>query len=101
MFEEIKEAKKSPFRFGQKLKLPINIIQKIRSMELDSNARLLQIIEEYLKLVDPKPTWKGIVEALKEIKLTKLADEIEAAHCLGPGIPPEPSHTAGKKTEQN
>lgn len=45
----------------------------------DSEAALLYIVEEFLKQVKPKPTWRAILNALRDqhIKEHRLAQEIE------------------------
>ena len=94
VFEEIKEVSKISYVFTIKLLKPFKecneTIKRVRSMGLKRNdARLLQFIGEYLKLVQPGEVWKGIVEALKDTaetlkkeELLELARRIEAAHCL-------------------
>ena len=78
VFEEIKEASKCSFLLGVKLELPQKERREIVQLKGDPEGRLLRTIEVYLKRVEaePKMFWKGIVEALRGAKLTKLAKEI-------------------------
>ena len=54
--------------------------------------RLLQVLIEFKKQVDPRPTWRAIVTALRSpaVNLPRLAMRVEAAHC------PDPTARAGK-----
>lgn len=84
VYEEIKEANKRTYLFAFKL-LPIITTQEIRSRNLKSDERLLKMVEEYMKLFRPKPSWEGIADALnsKLVKLPEVAERIETKYCQG------------------
>ena len=48
--------------------------------------RLLQVITAFLQQVDPRPTWRAIVVALRSpvVNLPQLAMKVEAAHFPDP-----------------
>ena len=85
MFDEIKEAKDRSFRLAMTLNLSTETRREIAAKKLKPEDRLLEIIEEYKKMFEPKPSWKGIADALKNklVKLSDLGERIEAAHCSG------------------
>ena len=89
VFEEIKEAKKCSFALGFKLNLSINTLKAVRLKNLQAEDRVLKMIDEYLKLSEPKPSWKGITDALKSdlVNLPKPAQEIESKLSTGIYIP--------------
>ena len=64
---------------GLNLKIPTDKLKNIKSL-YDNREQLLYVIMEFLKRVDPKPTWWAIVDALKSptVGMPKLAEEIEA-----------------------
>ena len=85
MFEEIKDAKDRSFALAMKLNLSIETRKEIVAKKLKPEDRLIQTLEEYKKIVEPKPSWKGIADALKSdlVKLHSLGEKIEVAHCSG------------------
>lgn len=91
VYSEIEEAKDKTFLLGVKLKLPEDKRREIVSKKMEKEDRLLQTIDEYLKLKEYRPDWREMAGALKEVKLDKLAEKIEKAHCTA-----EPVITHGK-----
>ena len=63
--------------------------------------RLLQVLIEFTKQVDPRPTWRAIVAALGSpvVNLPQLAMRVEAAHFPDPTAsrdpPPEATTSTG------
>jgi hypothetical protein len=37
---------------------------------------LIEVLDYWVRIHDNKPTWSGIADVLKEIKITKLAENI-------------------------
>ncbi|CAI7990227.1 hypothetical protein GBAR_LOCUS442 [Geodia barretti] len=64
---------------GRLLKLPRAIIEVTPQLTGDPQAPLFYIIDEFLKQVDPRPTWRLILNALRDplIGEHSLAQEIE------------------------
>ena len=85
VFEEIKEAKKKAFALGLKLNLPATTRKRINSESRSPDDRLLKTLEEYMKLMNPKPSWEGIATALNDkfVGLPELANRIRETHCSG------------------
>ena len=82
MLDELLEAQNKSRIFGLKLKLPLHLVDSIHSTISQPEDRLLQILIEFTKQIDPKPTWRVIVDALKSpaVNLPHLAKKVEATH---------------------
>ena len=94
ILDEIIEAQNQSYVIGLKLKLPEHEVERIHSMYKDPRQQLLQVLIEFTKQIEPKPTWRVIVDVLKSpsVNLTHLAREIERKHCpVSPPcvVPPE------------
>ena len=78
---------------GLNLKIPPGVLESITSRYDDDNERLLYVIMEFLRQIDPKPTWRAIIDALKSplVGMPRLAEEIEAKYCS----PPKPDTGKG------
>ena len=83
VLEEILEAKTSAQFIGLKLKLEKHVVDGIHMKYSDPQVRLYNIIEEYLNLLEPIPTWKAIADALRSplVNLPRLAKKIEIKYC--------------------
>ncbi|CAI8012124.1 hypothetical protein GBAR_LOCUS7777, partial [Geodia barretti] len=68
---------------GRVLKLSPSRVSGIHMQYKDPEECLFHVIDEFVKQVDPIPTWRVILTALRHptIRLTGLADEIESKHC--------------------
>ena len=86
VLEEILEAQNQSRFLGLKLKVPDYIITGIYTQYTDPKDRLYHVLVEFLKQVDPRPTWRAIVDALRNpmVNLPQLAMRVEAAHCPDP-----------------
>ena len=102
---EILEAENYPFVIGLKLNLPLQVVDAICEKHSQPRERLLQVIIEFTKQVEPRPTWRAIIAALRSsaVDLPQLAMKVEAAHfpdstSTGSGDipPPEVSTSTGK-----
>ena len=94
VLDEIIEAQNQSYVIGLKLKLPEYKVESIHSRYTDPCKRLLQVLIEFTKQIEPKPTWRVIVDVLKSpsVNLTHLAREVERKHCpVSPPcvVPPE------------
>ena len=105
VLEEILEAENKSFVLGLKLKLPLPDVDAIHSTNLQPRDHLLQVLIEFTKQVDPRPTWRAILSALRSpaVNLPQLAMRVEAAHFPGPTTsreapPPEATTSTGKIT---
>ena len=86
VLEEILVAENQSYVLGLKLKLPLYVVDSIYEKYSEPRDRLLQVIIAFTKQVDPRPTWRAIVAALRSpaVNLPQLATRVEAAHCPDP-----------------
>ena len=101
--QEIIEAQTQSYALGLKLKLPLHVVDDIYEKHSEPRDRLLQILTAFLQQVDPRPTWRAIVAALRSpaVNLPQLAMRVEAAHFPDPTAsrdppPPEATTSIGK-----
>ena len=82
ILEELLSAQNQSYLLGLKLKLPLHEVEAIHLKYLDPRERLLHIIVAFLGQAEPRPTWRVIVEALRNpiVNLPALARRVEAAH---------------------
>ena len=80
---EILEVQTKSKTFGRVLGLPKVTVDSIHQQDSDPQEQLLGIIDEFVKQVEPSPTWKVIVEALRNplIGHPSLAQKIEHKYC--------------------
>ena len=83
VLDEIIEAQNHSLVIGRHLKLPEHEIETIELTYKQPRDRLLRVLLEFLKQVDPPPTWRRIVDALRSpsVNLPKLAMRVENNHC--------------------
>ena len=93
VLNEIYGARVRAYFVGLNLKIPTDKLESIRSRYDDDGDRLNYVIVEFLKQIDPKPTWRAIVDALKSpsVNMARLAEKIEAKFCS----PPKPDTRRG------
>ena len=86
ILEELQEAMNRACELGLVLKLLPHEVEAIRKTYPDPQDRLLQVILAFLRQVEPRPTWRVIVDALSSpaVNLTALARRVEAAHFPDP-----------------
>lgn len=96
---ELLEAKNKAYDFGLALKVPPHELDSIRITNRDPQDQLTDVLKYFLKQVEPRPTWRLIIDALKStvVNLPRLAEKIKAAHFPNPtatrnNIPPETSN---------
>ena len=68
---------------GLALKLPSEVVHRIKEQYTDPLHRLLHTVEEFLKQKQPLPTWRAITEALRmpSVNRPKVAKAIEKKFC--------------------
>ena len=71
---------------GLNLKLPTDLLDSIESQYPNSRDRLLHVLKEFLRRVEPRPTWLAVVNALRSpsVGLLKLAEKFEKKYCSTP-----------------
>ena len=82
ILEELLPAQNRSYELGLKLNLPPHQVESIHSTYTDPRKRLLQIVIQFLSQLEPRPTWKVIVYALKSpvVNLPRLGEAIEAVY---------------------
>ena len=86
VLEEILEAQNHSRFLGLKLNVPDYIVTGIHTHYTDPKERLYYVLVEFVKQVDPRPTWRAIVDALRSpaVNLPQLAMRVERAHFPDP-----------------
>ena len=111
VLEEILEAQNASRFLGLKWNIPEYIISGIHSTYNEPKDRLYYVIVEFLKQLDPTPTWRVIADALKSpaVNLPRLAQKIERDHNLvvtssssrpAPAPAPAPSNPSGALSDK-
>ena len=67
---------------GLELQIPLHVVESIEATHLEHRDRLLHVLIEFAKQLEPRPTWRVIIDALKSptVNLSYLAGRVEAAH---------------------
>ena len=98
ILEELLSAQNQSYLLGLKLKLPVHEVEAIHLKYLDPRERLLHVIIAFLRQAEPRPTWRVIVEALRNpiVNLPALARRVEAAHFPDPSAERETPAVSGE-----
>ena len=91
ILNETQEVRARAYYVGLNLKLSTDVLDSIMLQYSDNLDRLLHILKEFLRRVEPRPTWSAVVIALQSpsVGLHKLADEIENKYCSTPKSEPD------------
>ena len=86
VLEELLPAQNKSYELGLKLKLPQHVVEGIHSKDLPPDKYLLKILIKFLHQVEPRPTWRVIVQALRSpvVDLPALAKAVEEDHFPDP-----------------
>ncbi|CAI8021635.1 hypothetical protein GBAR_LOCUS12812, partial [Geodia barretti] len=81
VLEELLPAQNQSYELGLRLNLKPHDVKSIHATVSEPRKRLLEIVLEFLNQVEPRPTWRVIVDALKSpaVSLPQLAMAVEAA----------------------
>lgn len=87
ILDELLPAQNQSYVLGLKFRLPQSEVESIQETYSKPRNRLLQILIEFLKQAEPRPTWRFIVEALRTpaVNLPALASKVESTHSGPPG----------------
>ena len=82
LLEELLPAETRSHELGLALKLQRRVVDDIHKNILDPRRRLFRVLHEFTSQLEPRPTWRVIVDALRsrEVHLPALADRIEIVH---------------------
>ena len=80
---DILEVQTKSKEFGRVLKIPKPTVDAIHQQYSDPKLRLLHVLDEFVKQVEPPPTLRVIMETLRHplIGQHRLAQEIESKYC--------------------
>ena len=80
---EILEVQTKSNTFGRVLGLPKVTVDSVHQQNSDPQECLFRVLDEFVKQVEPPPTWRVILEALRNplIKYHRLALKVEMKHC--------------------
>ena len=83
VLNEIHDARTKWYYIGIELKLDVSTLKAIESKYSDCKDCLREVITKWLKAVQPKPTWRSLVDALRRpvVDESKLAAVIEGKYC--------------------
>ena len=83
---EIHESQKHAYYVGLELGLPSEKLDNIKMSGADDREQLLLVTKEFLKRIEPRPTWSAIANALRSplVVMTELAERIEQKYCPPP-----------------
>lgn len=100
--EELLPAQNKSYELGLKLNLPQYEVENIHSSYSKQEKRLLHVIMQFLNQVEPRPTWRVIIDALRSrlVNLPQLGQELAACHFLEP-IPSCVPEVAGKSKQDS
>ena len=98
VLEELLEAQNQSHVLGLQLNLPLHDVEAIHLQYQNPRNRLLHIIIAFLRQAEPRPTWRVIVEALRNptVNLPALARRVQAAHFPDPTATHAPPTASGK-----
>lgn len=98
ILEELLEAQNDSSLLGLTLNLRHDDVEAIENRYSDPRERLLHIIIAFLNKAEPRPTWRVIIDALKNpvVNLTALARRVEAVHFPNPTPICTPPTQSGK-----
>ena len=86
VLEELLPAQNKSYELGLKLKLPQYAVEAIHSKDLPPEKYLFKVLIKFLQQVEPRPTWRVIVQALRSqvVNLSALARAVEEDHLPNP-----------------
>ena len=81
---EILDAQIHSEMLGRVLKLPKSTVDAILKQYSDPKDQLFHVIDEFVKQVEPRPTWRVIADALRDplVGIPNLAKRIEEKYCF-------------------
>ena len=57
-------------------------LDAIKSSDSQSHNRLREMLKVWLQQVEPAPTWKAMVKAIRDVGNDNLASELEKKYCI-------------------
>ena len=101
LVDELDCVKKKWYRIGIQLKVPDSKLDEIQDTAKDDLERALRLmIQEWLRQIEPEPTWDGIVKALRRVSVNeqRLAKNLERRFCASSAAGSATAHDATDST---
>ena len=82
ILDELLPARNKSFLLGIRLLPDHCAVEALENRYTDTKVRLFHVIVEFLNGVEPRPTWRVILDALRSpvVNLPRLAEDIERRH---------------------
>lgn len=78
----LRDAVQELFALGIQLDLPISTLQTLEAnFPRDVNRRRIELVIKWMSISTKPPCWWSLVKALKSVRMTALAKEIEEKYC--------------------
>ena len=80
-------------QLGRVLRVPSHTVDSIIQQYTKPEDRLFHVIDEFVKQIEPTPTWRVILDALRNplVNLPRLAENIEKKYGF---VTPRKEHTS-------
>ena len=84
--EELLDVSHKWFDIGLKLQLSVGTLECIRDQYPSPSTSLREMLLDWLKKVDPPPTWEGLACALESrtVGEPRLAEQLRTKYCKPP-----------------
>jgi len=89
VLEKIHTASTKWCNIGLQLRVPKNTLDSLKVQFTDPRECLRELLNEWLKQIDPTPTWKALIDALNSptVGEGQLAEGLRTQYCqLSKGI---------------
>ena len=82
VWEELLDVSHKSFNIGLKLQLKVGTLERLRHQYPDTSTCLREMLLEWLKKVDPPPTWEGLACALESriVGEAQLAEQLRTKY---------------------
>ena len=83
VLEEVIDAQAEWYNVGLKLQVRPGTLDGIKLQYHNPKDALREMLKEWLKMANPRPTWKALVNALgsRAVGKVKMATELEHKYC--------------------
>ena len=84
-------------QLGRVLRVPSHTVDSIIQQYTKPEDRLFHVIDEFVKQIEPTPTWRVILDGLRNplVNLPRLAESIEKKYGF---VTPRKEHTVTSRT---
>ena len=81
--KELISAQNQWYDLGLALDLSSSTLDSIKGKKDSTKVCLREMLKEWLKRTNPKPSWRAVVEGLRDVTVeeNQLAEEVEKKYC--------------------